>query len=100
MLNVTLFQHDLYRQECGPDNPLRCYVGDMSARLGTIDIGLRRKVFTDSNLPLEGPISALGRSIVIFGPNRDSLRYACANIEPDYDIIKYANIEKPPRFVM
>lgn len=27
---------DLYRTECGPDNPLRCYVGDVSARVGTI----------------------------------------------------------------
>ncbi|CAG9854590.1 unnamed protein product [Phyllotreta striolata] len=91
---------DLYRQECGPENPLRCHVGDLSARLGTIDIGLRRKVFTDSNFPLEGDVSAVGKSIVIFGPEKSPLRFACANIEPDYDIIKYANIEKPPRFVV
>ncbi|KAJ3643412.1 hypothetical protein Zmor_026124 [Zophobas morio] len=91
---------ELYRQECGPENPLRCHVGDLSARLGTIDIGLRRKVFTDSNFPLEGEVTAIGRSIVILSPNRQPERYACANIEPDYDIIKYANIEKPPRFVV
>lgn len=30
------FQMDLYRTECGTDNPLRCYVGDVSARVGTI----------------------------------------------------------------
>lgn len=29
---------DLYRTECGTDNPLRCYVGDVSARVGTIGI--------------------------------------------------------------
>nr|BBG74654.1 superoxide dismutase 6 [Tribolium castaneum] len=91
---------DLYRQECGPENPLRCHVGDLSARLGTIDIGLQRKVFTDANFPLEGDVTAIGRSIVIMSPNRRPERYACANIEPDYDIIKYANIEKPPRFVL
>ncbi|XP_076266542.1 superoxide dismutase family protein Rsod [Rhynchophorus ferrugineus] len=91
---------ELYRQECGPENPLRCYVGDLSARLGTIDIGLKRKVFVDSNFPLEGDVTAVGRSIVILSPNRRGERYACANIEPDYDIIKYANIEKPPRFVV
>lgn len=72
----------------------------MSARLGTIDIGLQRKVFTDSNFPLEGDVSAIGRSIVIMSPNKNPKRYACANIEPDNDIIKYANIEKPPRFVL
>ncbi|KAJ8968153.1 hypothetical protein NQ314_002407, partial [Rhamnusium bicolor] len=91
---------DLYRQECGPENPLRCHVGDLSARLGTIDIGLKRKVFTDSNFPLEGDVTAIGRSIVILAPNQGGERYACANIEPDYDIIKYANIERPPRFVV
>ncbi|XP_057663655.1 uncharacterized protein LOC130898401 [Diorhabda carinulata] len=91
---------DLYQQECGPENPLRCHVGDLSARLGTIDIGLRRKVFTDSNFPLEGDVTAVGKSIVILAPEKRGERYACANIEPDYDIIKYANIEKPPRFVV
>lgn len=93
-------QEDLYKQECGPENPLRCHVGDLSARLGTVDIGLQRKVFTDSNFPLEGDVSAVGRSIVIMSPNKQPKRYACANIEPDNDIIKYANIEKPPRFVL
>lgn len=91
---------DLYRQECGAENPLRCHAGDLSARLGTIDIGLKRVVYTDSNLPLEGPINAMGRSIVIKGPNRGSEKYACANIEEDHDLVKYVNIQRPPRFVL
>ncbi|CAK9808868.1 Superoxide dismutase [Cu-Zn] B [Anthophora quadrimaculata] len=91
---------DLYRQECGPDLPLRCYIGDISGRLGPIDIGLKRQVFTDSNFPLAGPISAIGRSIIIFDQNFGTNRFACANIEPDNDIIKYTNIRKPPRFVV
>ncbi|XP_038105826.1 uncharacterized protein LOC6051326 [Culex quinquefasciatus] len=91
---------DLYRKECGPDNPLRCYVGDVSARLGPINIGYRRQVFTDSNFPLEGAVSALGRSIVIFGPEFSGFRFACANIQPDHDIVKYINLKKPPRFVV
>ncbi|GAB0087396.1 uncharacterized protein DMENIID0001_016930 [Sergentomyia squamirostris] len=91
---------ELYRQECGPNNPLRCYVGDVSARLGPIDIGNKRQVFTDPNLPLEGTETAVGRSIVIFGPNFAKERFACANIEPDHDIVKFINIQKPPRFVV
>ncbi|XP_049808255.1 uncharacterized protein LOC126251704 isoform X3 [Schistocerca nitens] len=91
---------ELYRQECGPDNPLRCYVGDISGRLGTIDLGDKRKVFSDVNFPLEGDVSAIGRSIVIMNKDRGSERFACANIEPDKDIIKYANIQKPPKFVL
>lgn len=43
---------ELYRQECGPDNPLRCYVGDVSARLGTISLGGQRQIFSDSSFPL------------------------------------------------
>jgi hypothetical protein len=42
----------------------------------------------------------MGRSIVIFSKEQGGERFACANIEPDKDIIKYANICKPPRFVM
>ncbi|XP_072936452.1 uncharacterized protein Rsod isoform X1 [Epargyreus clarus] len=92
--------HDLYNQECGADNPLRCDVGDLTARLGTISVGGERQMFMDSNFPLEGTVSAVGRSIVIFGPERTSERFACANIQPDKDIIKYVNIMKPPRFVL
>ncbi|XP_012281553.1 uncharacterized protein LOC105700357 [Orussus abietinus] len=91
---------DLYRQECGPDLPLRCHVGDVSARLGPIDIGVERRVFTDQNFPLEGPVSAMGKSIVILDKDLGNDRFACANIEPDNDIVKYANIRKPPRFVV
>lgn len=91
---------ELYREECGPDNPLRCYVGDISGRLGTISLGDKRQVFTDTNFPLEGDVMAMGRSIVIFNKDRGGERFACANIEPDKDIIKYANIRKPPRFVL
>lgn len=93
------FQEDLYKQECGADLPLRCDVGDISARLGPIDIGLQRRVFADPNFPLEGKVSALGKSIVILDQDFSSKRFACANIEPDNDIVKYANIRKPPRFV-
>lgn len=92
--------HDLYNQECGADNPLRCDVGDLTARLGTISLGGKRQMFVDSNFPLEGLVSAVGRSIVLFGPERSSEKFACANIEPDKDIIKFVNIMKPPRFVL
>lgn len=48
----------------------------------------------------EGDVTAMGRSVVIFNKDRGGERFACANIEPDKDIIKYANIRKPPRFVV
>lgn len=49
---IHVLQEELYREECGPDNPLRCYVGDISGRLGTISLGDKRQVFTDTNFPL------------------------------------------------
>ncbi|KAL0112201.1 hypothetical protein PUN28_011934 [Cardiocondyla obscurior] len=91
---------DFYKQECGPDLPLRCYVGDISSRLGPINIGTGRQIFTDSNFPLSGSVSAMGRSIIIFDNNYSESKFACANIEPDNDIVKYANIRKSPRFVV
>ena len=39
----------------------------------------------------------MGRSIVILDKNRGNDKFSCANIEPDKDIIKYANIRKPPK---
>ncbi|VVC90046.1 unnamed protein product [Leptidea sinapis] len=92
--------HNLYDQECGADNPLRCDVGDLTARLGTINLGGERQIFVDSSFPLEGTVSAVGRSIVLFGPERSGEKFACANILPDKDIIKFVNIMKPPRFVL
>ena len=96
-------------------------MGDVSARVGTIgiiytykisykklyvnltcflDLGGKRSVFNDLNFPLEGKQTALGRSIVIFGPNYSNERFACANIEPDHHITKYINLQKPPKFVV
>lgn len=92
--------NELYKKECGPDSPLRCYVGDLSGRLGTIDIGNGRRVFSDANFPLEGKVSAMGRSIVILNKDRGGDKFACANIEPDYDTIKYVNVRRPPKFVV
>ena len=51
-MSICVFQEELYREECGRDNPLRCYVGDISGRLGPISLGDKRQVFTDANFPL------------------------------------------------
>ena len=43
--------------------------------------------------------SAIGKSVIIFEANKGSNRFACANIEPDHDIIKRVSIRKLPKFV-
>jgi hypothetical protein len=49
---------------------------------------------------LGGPASVLGRSLIIHAPNKGIDRLACANIDPDKDIIKYANIRKLNNFLL
>ncbi|CAG7838672.1 unnamed protein product [Allacma fusca] len=85
---------EFYAQECSPQTPLRCDVGDVSGRLGPITVGENKFVFIDPNLPLSGPASVLHRSLIIHAPNGGTDRMACGNIEPDKDIIKYAKIRK------
>lgn len=61
---------------------------------------MNRQIFSDKNIPLEGSQNAIGRSVVIFGPNQSPERFSCANIEPDHNIIKYVNLQRPPKFVV
>ncbi|OXA38086.1 uncharacterized protein LOC110862045 [Folsomia candida] len=91
---------DFYAQECSPESPLRCDVGDVSGRLGPISIGENKFILADPNLPLSGPAAVLGRSLIIHAPNKGVDRLACANIDPDKDIIKYANIRKLNNFLL
>lgn len=89
---------DFYERECTAEFPLRCDVGDISGRLGPIDVGDKRYVFVDRNLPLSGPHGVMNRAIIIHNEKHRVERFACANIEPDDDIVKWANIRKPPKF--
>jgi hypothetical protein len=87
--------HGFYSEECSPEAPLRCEVGDLSGRHGPITVGGQAYVFNDVNLPLHGDWynSALGKSVVVHDPDGSGEVMACANIEPDKDIIKYAVIK-------
>ena len=90
-----------YGEECGKDNPLRCEIGDLSGRNGRIDVGGKAFVINDVNLPLKGEdwfTSAVGKSIVIHGPEGSPDRMACANIEEDHDIVKFVTIHTKARF--
>lgn len=77
MANVTS-RYD----ECRPDNPLRCEVGDQSNKLGTYSMGTGKMVGSDVYLPLVGNFGVVGRSIVVHAEARGAARVACANIMP------------------
>ncbi|XP_067657181.1 uncharacterized protein [Haliotis asinina] len=77
--------------ECSMSNPLRCSVGDMSGRLGTISVG-GKNLYTDINLSIYGKYSVIGRSFVLYGD--DGNRIACTNILPMSSIQSSLFIEK------
>eukprot|EP00096_Caligus_rogercresseyi_P009025 TRINITY_DN2990_c0_g1_i1.p1 TRINITY_DN2990_c0_g1~~TRINITY_DN2990_c0_g1_i1.p1 ORF type:complete len:1002 (-),score=161.09 TRINITY_DN2990_c0_g1_i1:221-3226(-) len=90
-----------YSEECKPEFPWRCQVGDLSGKNGKVSVGSNVYIVHDETLQLDSGdwfTSAAGKSIVIHGPNGASNRMACANIEQDTDIVKYASIETKPRF--
>lgn len=73
---------------CGSDSSELCRMGDL-ARLDTLGIAgakvnaqkISRRIFTDSNLPLSGFSSIIGKSVVIYsdkGPVARGERLACS----------------------
>ncbi|XP_013776784.1 uncharacterized protein LOC106461508 [Limulus polyphemus] len=87
-----------YKRDCGPANPLRCEMGDMTSRHGTLEVGGKRRVFTDVNLPLVGNYSVMGRSVVIFSKGGSNNKLGCANIKYDLHLVKHVTVRKHPGF--
>ena len=81
---------DEYRSECWMGNVQRCAYGDVTPRLGTMNISFdARQVFTDELLQLKGNVSLIGRSVVIFDVREEDnkeIRMACANIEEEEEV--------------
>ena len=74
---------------CSTANHWGCPVGDLTRKLsnGVNTTGWKaapkKFTFVDTNLPLSGPRSVVGRSVVIYGSgSRSSIRIACATIQP------------------
>ncbi|XP_067035339.1 uncharacterized protein [Acropora muricata] len=84
-----------YKSSCVPDNEMRCEVGDLSGKNARLNVGYGKQFFTDSDLPLFGDMSVVGRGIVIHAENGGSSRLACATIEP----VKSMYVEKSLPYV-
>jgi len=63
-----------------------CEVGDLSGKHGKLNSTTVDRVFMDTNLPLFGEYSVVGRAIVIHAAS--GARMACATIEPKSDNVK------------
>ncbi|CAL4177305.1 unnamed protein product, partial [Meganyctiphanes norvegica] len=76
--------------DCNSENSARCEVGDLVTRMGKLNVAgtisngaTTARFFTDTNLPLTGPHSIQGHSIVIhddFAPIHQGDRLACSRI--------------------
>ncbi|XP_068745220.1 uncharacterized protein [Montipora capricornis] len=74
-------------ENCNEEMHENCSIGNLASKHGTITISLAstrrsstKAAFTDSNLPLTGPNSVIGKSIVLFPVNNPGKPIACAKI--------------------
>lgn len=91
---------DIYSKDCNAGNPLRCAMGDLNGRHGSLVIGGERKTLADPNLPLTGNYSVMGRSLIIFKAHDRNIPLGCANIVPDIHLVSNIAIKKNPAFTV
>lgn len=79
-----------YERQCNAENSLRCEVGDLTSKNGRISVAARKGTlknkffFTDTHLPLSGPYTIIGHSLVIHddqAPPHRGDRLACTPIK-------------------
>ena len=71
-----------YTTVCNPGNQEACRIGDFSNKLGYLRNDQQFQSFVDPTLDLYGPMTVIGRSLVIHYPGTLQDRFICANIEP------------------
>ncbi|CAG5133977.1 unnamed protein product, partial [Candidula unifasciata] len=84
----ALIEMSQYSNYCSKNSPLGCMLGDLSGRLGFVNIRnaagttdtSAKQFFIDVNLPISGQFSVVGRSVAIMNDQGTSI-LACANIQ-------------------
>ena len=72
-----------YSTQCKPSMSNACAIGDLSGKHGYLRATTNNLV--DPDLPLRGPSSIFGRSLVLY--NENSMAVACAVIDSSHDIV-------------
>ena len=74
-------------KNCNQTRHENCSIGDLSSKHGNITVSMAtnghskaKAAFTDTNLPLSGANSVIGKTIVLFSRNDTQKPYACAMI--------------------
>ncbi|KAI1278098.1 hypothetical protein HDE_14499 [Halotydeus destructor] len=81
----------IYQRDCTLFTPLRCELGDTTGKLGPIDVPVYKNsplnepevgkyYFVDTDQPLCGPTSSVGKSIVVHREDFGAPRLTCSNI--------------------
>jgi len=72
---------DSYKLWCNPKNPAKCEIGDLTGKHSKLSFdGVSQKFTHENFLPLSGPNSIVGRSVVIHDKNSGGSRISCADI--------------------
>lgn len=92
---------DSYPSLCNPTEQLGCAMGDLGLRHGPLTLGPNNRLtISDTNLPLVGNYSVMGRSLIIFDNKKPSVKLACANIFPDIHLKSNVVIKRTPTFTV
>ncbi|XP_078358914.1 uncharacterized protein LOC144643511 isoform X1 [Oculina patagonica] len=74
-------------QNCSQKRQDNCSIGDLTSKHGNITVSMAtmsqsktKAAFTDTNLPLSGANSVIGKSIVLFSSSDPQTPFACAKI--------------------
>ena len=83
-------EDNVYNECVNEKQPFRCQLGDLANKLGRIEVAGRKenvaktlRYFTDANLPLSGPTSVIGHSLLLLddhAPEHRGDRMACTTI--------------------
>lgn len=90
-----------YSTACSVTEHQACAMGDLGMRHGSLTLGPNnRRTLSDSNLPLVGNYSVMGRSLVIFDNKRSNVKLACANLFSDIHLKSNVVIKRTPSFTV
>ncbi|XP_048585307.1 uncharacterized protein LOC116604439 [Nematostella vectensis] len=82
-----------YKATCSGSNPLRCELGDLSAKHERYNMGSGPRFYTDIDSPLLGFENVVGRGLIVHVKGGTLPRLGCADIVPDKRLYTELSLE-------